>query len=343
MPDRPVLSSYSFGAVLSPNARDDSGLGLIEVVLAIALFAAVSFPIASAVRSGISAVSSSQQRIVAAELANSALQEAQALPYSDLSKGIYPGSCLGADPANDPLLKEVSTQSGTIWEYTSTGETVPDRAACVAETPVVPYQSTVLKNGTTYTVSTYPMQVASSPVIRVITRVSWSNPQSSSNVLADQTLVYGPDSTVSPTQPTSPGPGGNPPNGSSTCGQAQEALLANPSPAGSAYPAELLSIYYIDESAMSSVEVLVDDALDVSVSASVTPAPLPSPVEPTDDCGGSPPNADDPPSESSQGPQRAYVSLIVLDVPTALLAGETITIRVNDGDGNFDAYTWTVL
>ncbi len=133
-----------------------------------------------------------------------------------------------------------------------------------------------------------------------------------------------------------------PPSGSSAsgCGQTQESLLASPTPeitAGSTATA-----YYLDDTAFSGGEVLVNGSVDSNVAVQVITTTLNrQSLVPVDNCGGSPPNPDDP-TGTGPGSSGGYEAMLSFQVPSSVVNGDTVTIKANDGDGNYDTYTWQV-
>ena len=143
--------------------------------------------------------------------------------------------------------------------------------------------------------------------------------------------------SASASSPSSSGPSSYTSNG---CGQTQESLLASPTPEITA--GSTANIYYLDDTAFSGGEVLVNGSVDSNVTIqTVTTSTNRQSLVAVDNCGGSPPNPDNP-TATGPGSSGGYESILSFQVPSNVVNGDTVTIRANDGDGNYDTYTWQV-
>ncbi|MHB1822473.1 MAG: type IV pilus modification PilV family protein, partial [Acidimicrobiales bacterium] len=169
----------------------ESGLALLEVLVAGSLLLVTSLPVALALDSSIKVASYAQQRLVASQLAGQAMQEVESLPYSDVARGLDPSQVAAS---TDPNLHE----SNGVWTYVPTGQIVPTSNSSTDEPPLVPYRTSTTENNVTYTVATYPMDVTTgaNALIQVVVDVSWRLHGGAPSHLAGETLVYGPTSSA---------------------------------------------------------------------------------------------------------------------------------------------------
>src|SRR4051812_20240933 len=81
----------------------DDGFGLIELLMAMTMFAIVSAPLAGILLASITQEKLSKERTLAAETAQSAIESIRALPYSSvgLQNGNPTGTVVPAQPASD--------------------------------------------------------------------------------------------------------------------------------------------------------------------------------------------------------------------------------------------------
>ncbi len=179
--------------------RDESGFGLVEVLVALLLLAVVSVPTAYALTGAMGSTSYARSRIVASQLANQAIEQVEALPFADVASGLT-----SSEVTASQYLEHVpqSTTSPSYWIYAPTGEVVPTAGTSATGPPLVPCSSSVTENGVTYTVDTYPMDYqdtsppspgAPPPMMRVASVVHWTF-SSQPETLSDQTLLYPPAS-----------------------------------------------------------------------------------------------------------------------------------------------------
>jgi len=349
----------------------EAGVGLVEVLVGLAVLSMTSVPVASLLQSSMASVAASQDRILAAQLLSEAIQQAQALPYADVVKGLNPGELTAG---GDPLI---AASGGGSWVYVPTGAPIVADSQATYEPPLVPYRHEVFEDGTTFTVAVYPTLDGTGSdgpeqMTSLAVWVYWNGGPGSREDVTASTTLYSPGSvasagTAAPSGGASaPAPGGSPgpappsPGGvENDCGQHQESLLASPS--ATAVPGGQVSIYYLDDTEFSTAEVLIDSVADASIAVSASNV-SPGSVElnAVDTCGGSPPNPDQPEgyqlsggssgsgSLPTSGPapglggRPGYEEELSFGIPSDLASGSTVTIRAHDGDGDYDAYTWTV-
>ena len=281
----------------SQRSRGDEGVGLVEVLVGLAVLLVSSVPVASLMGNSMESVAASQQRILAAQLLSEAIQQAEALPYADVAKGLNP---VDIESGGDPLIAASGTGG---WVYLPTGAPLVADSGSTYEPPLVPYRSTVSEDGTAFTVAAYPtLDGAGSGGVQQMTSlavwVSWKGTSGSSQDVTASTTVYSPGQVASAgtSAPSgsspAPAPGGSPgppppgPGGvENDCPQHQESLLASPST--EALPGGQVSIYYLDDTAFTTAEVLVNSVEDPSTAVSAS-AVSPGSVELTavDTCGG---------------------------------------------------------
>ena len=141
--------------------RDESGFGLVEVLVALLLLAVVSVPTAYALTEAVAATSYGQSRQVAAQLVNQGLQQAEAdYPLS-------PGSSSGPSTTANGVTYTVST---TTTKCTSSGT------------------SSSLFSGTS---SSLLSGTSPSPMYDVVVVVTWTFSGHTAS-LSGQTLVFPP-------------------------------------------------------------------------------------------------------------------------------------------------------
>jgi prepilin-type N-terminal cleavage/methylation domain-containing protein len=358
---------------------DERGFGLVEVVIALSILATMITYISSSLVTSSSADGQAQASLLAATIASQTLQEAENLGYATVSEGI---DCSGTtvstcNPGTDPNSK-LTASGGCFWYGpASDGYLVPSINETASVAPVIPYSSTVTKNGVTFTVVTYPMintnssggypsvtcagQLAGTEPdvpITLLAVVSWSSDGSTHSV-SSQTILYASPAAV-------PSAGSCPASQVKQGGHV-ESLLASPSPTPSVTAGANASIYLLDEQPTPyTPNFCVTDSggNTQEISLSYTPTyygssssyPFQS-VSAVNSWGGSGPNAADAPTPgtvcgttySSSGPPASNCNLeelINFMVPAVNpndgLDVNSFTITVWDHEGDMDTYTWNV-
>ncbi|MGH9291625.1 MAG: type IV pilus modification PilV family protein [Acidimicrobiales bacterium] len=166
-------------------ARDDAGLSIIEVVIAMSLIAVVLLGAEWGVIGSMSAASLSKEHSVATALASATMAQVVALPFPDLQSGLNPSAeTLSTDP-------NISV-SGSTYTLRLNGATIPTTNTNPSDPPLVPHSSTVTE-GITYDISTYPTVSSSAPgLVTVVVVVSWKGPTGSSDRVVSEDAVSAP-------------------------------------------------------------------------------------------------------------------------------------------------------
>jgi type II secretory pathway pseudopilin PulG len=148
--------------------RDQSGFTVVETMVALGVILAAVMSLAFTASAGFSKLALARQRQDAAGLANQAMEQARALPFDTIKKGLGNTDLSGR---GDPNI----TISGPDYLYGA--EKIPhgDNSSVV---PLVPHRSTAtLGTATSYTVATYVTyynNVTTSNIFRVTVAVSWN-------------------------------------------------------------------------------------------------------------------------------------------------------------------------
>jgi prepilin-type N-terminal cleavage/methylation domain-containing protein len=111
-----------------PSAED--GFGLIELLMAMTMFAVVSAPLAGVLLASISQQSLSKERTLAAETAQSAIEAIRALPYN--SVGLQDGN---------PTGTVLPTQPASAFGVTGLDATVTTRISYMDDAPATAYRT----------------------------------------------------------------------------------------------------------------------------------------------------------------------------------------------------------
>jgi prepilin-type N-terminal cleavage/methylation domain-containing protein len=151
----------------------ERGFTLIETMVAVGVLAISLFALAYTATIGFADIGFARQRQSATGLADQAIEQARALPFETLKKGL---SSNDATIAGDPNI----TACGANKCYG--GEQIPLSGYAVGTTitPLVPHKTTVVVGPTTFTVSlytTYYQGVTTSNTIRITAIVTWTNAQ----------------------------------------------------------------------------------------------------------------------------------------------------------------------
>ena len=171
--------------------RGDSGEGgysIIEVLVGITLLAVVLLAADRGAMGTLSAATVAKEHSVATGLVTSAMAQAVALPFADLDNG-------GLNPtgdttfSTDPNIVASGTTNCAATPPTSgyvlklNGSVIPNATSSIpvcnpntSESPLVPHVS-VVKEGITYTVRTYPTTDTAAPgLVTVVVVVTWKGP-----------------------------------------------------------------------------------------------------------------------------------------------------------------------
>lgn len=193
--------------------RGQSGVSLIEVVIAITVLAVSVIAVSGELTTSSSATGSTQARLLASEIASQAIQEIQSMTPATVAEGIEctsggaTASCTyQASP--DPLVYGGSTNPCWYYGNPSKGLLVPTTTSDSTEPPLVPNVPTPVKeDGYTFNVATYPMidtntyssvtcssltsDTAPTVPVTVLVSVSWG-PSGARQQVSMQTAVYSP-------------------------------------------------------------------------------------------------------------------------------------------------------
>jgi prepilin-type N-terminal cleavage/methylation domain-containing protein len=112
------------------SARAEDGFGLIEMMMAMAIFAVVSAPLAGVLLASISSQKLAKERTLAAQAAQTAIEGIRALPYSDV----------GTPTGNPPGTVAGSQQAGVLG-VTGLDATVTTRITYMDDAPSTSYRT----------------------------------------------------------------------------------------------------------------------------------------------------------------------------------------------------------
>jgi type II secretory pathway pseudopilin PulG len=174
----------------------EGGFTLIEVMMAVGVMAVTLLAMAYTSTIAFSDIGFARQRQGATGLANQAIEQARALPFDTLKKGL---SSNDSTIASDPNI----TACGINKCFG--GEQIPlsGYSAATVITPLVPHRTTIVIGPTTFTVSVYVTyynnQTTANNTFRLTSIVTWANPQRR-GVLAKvttQTVAFSPAGCLS--------------------------------------------------------------------------------------------------------------------------------------------------
>lgn len=164
----------------------EDGFGLLEVVVALALFAVVLLAADSGSVVSTTAAEAAKQRSVAASLITDDIASVDALKFGDVLTGL--------NPSVDTLTKDHNiTVSGSTYTFTPTGATLLTTNSNTSEAPIVPHLSSVPVGGTNYEVATYPCAVSGNAnLVNVVVIVTWTSNDGLTGKLTGEALVAAP-------------------------------------------------------------------------------------------------------------------------------------------------------
>jgi hypothetical protein len=176
--------------------RNESGLTIVEVVVASVVIMTVFISLAYVMTGSLETVGCSRQRNAADQLVNQTLEQIRALPYTTVSTG---------DVSSDLTGDSSVTSANGVYTYTPTGETMPSTSGS-STTPIYPHKAPATTyNGTTYNLTTYVTNYASAPgayvpgAYRVIAMASWSGGSCRTTTsVSGQTIVDQPSGVTTP-------------------------------------------------------------------------------------------------------------------------------------------------
>jgi len=168
--------------------RDERGFGLIEAMFALGVFFATAVLMAYTATAAFNPTAAARERQAATGLADQALEQARALPFDTLKKGLDNTDLTATTDSN-----VVKNCNGVTGDYCYGGEKIPhscitySASACpsvpqgtTGDVPLVPHQRTITVRGMAYTVSTYVtyyLNDATTNTFRITSIVSWSSPE----------------------------------------------------------------------------------------------------------------------------------------------------------------------
>jgi hypothetical protein len=188
-------------ATLARRGNDESGLSMIELMVAIGILLVALVALARTATVAFSDVAASRQRQAGSQLANRLLEEVRALPYESVQKGLA-----DSDLAGDPDI----TQCGGIYYYPAPSCPAPASAEELVHTPglpntnpLVPHEGQTNLEPATFDWAVYVTEAEDAPsagAYRVTARVTWEANvrEGLRNFVQAQTLIYSPDGCVDP-------------------------------------------------------------------------------------------------------------------------------------------------
>lgn len=145
--------------------RAEAGTSILEVTLAMALFALLAGALIPAFASGYRYTSKAKQRDVATALMVETMEQVRALPFATVANGLDNDDVISS---GDPHIQI----SGSVYEFE--GEAIPHGELGYTQAPLVPHRVNKTVNTTTYTVGVYPTFFeGSTNVLRVSVIVAW--------------------------------------------------------------------------------------------------------------------------------------------------------------------------
>src|SRR5438874_68560 len=133
----------------STKTHDEDGFTLIELVVATGVMLAAVVAMLSTTFAGFRGIAIARRRQTANALANQAIEQIRALPFDTVTHGMD-----NTDLSSATDSRITKTGSGSSATYTFGGEQIP-HADNPTTAPLVPHQSSVVRNNLTYTVSAY--------------------------------------------------------------------------------------------------------------------------------------------------------------------------------------------
>lgn len=276
----PRVRTPRVGARRLHHASENEGFTLVEVLIALMVLALATMYLSSGLTTSAWSVQQTSSRIAANEIAQQTLQQAESLGYATVSEGIscptsgssgctsiarqtggstdsriqYSGGCAYFGTPSNGLL--IPTQSQTATSSSSDVPIIPNATVAASTSNPSPSYPNPSVNKVSFQVTTYPMfntkrytavtcssltnDTAPDVPVIVVAEVSWAN---NSQHVSMQTVLY------DPSQSSGTGLAANCPIPVTQQGAHDEALLADPTPSGSASasPGGEVSIFFLDE------------------------------------------------------------------------------------------------
>jgi prepilin-type N-terminal cleavage/methylation domain-containing protein len=176
--------------------QGEGGFTLIELMAAVGVLLVAAVALAYTATLGFTDIGFARQRQGANQLANQAIEQVSALPFSTLANGLSNTDLANSvlpGPNFDPNIV-LNGPCGTPTVYCYNGEQIP-RGGNPNVTPLVPHRQTIQLGATTYTVATYVTyynNITTANTFRVTAQVSWANPirKGVNSKVITQTIKY---------------------------------------------------------------------------------------------------------------------------------------------------------
>jgi type II secretory pathway pseudopilin PulG len=181
---------------LKRRLRAEGGFTLIELMISVGVILTALLALLYTATIGFTDIAFARQRQGANGLANQAIEQARALPFDTLAKGMSNADLIASTTVGNAAYDANIVLNGSCGApivYCYNGERIPQGGASVV--PLVPHQTTTVIGATTYKVFTYVTyynNITTANTYRLSSLVTWANPVRK-GVLAkvqSQTLVY---------------------------------------------------------------------------------------------------------------------------------------------------------
>ncbi len=151
----------------------EHGFGMVELVVAMTILTIVLLAFSLVFSNSLLAVGFQRERQTAQSLANQAMEQVRALPFSTVSRGLNSAdSTLATDP-NITIAGATHTLS-----FNGINETIPVGSGASTSAPLNPHETTVTSNGEDFIVRSYVTNYENSTTsneYRITVVVSWTN------------------------------------------------------------------------------------------------------------------------------------------------------------------------
>lgn len=187
----------------APPVRDDQGLTLIELIVALTVVLVALTVLAGVFIGSLHTLTIAKQRQSATALATRAMEQLRALPFSTLTSGLSTGDLAGDANISGTPARFTPTAAPTVDELLQTNTPSGGSPSCAtATTPLLPHRCPVELDGVTYDVASYVAQVpAADPVqYSLTTIVSWSSKatRGQTRSIVERSRAFSPNGTCAP-------------------------------------------------------------------------------------------------------------------------------------------------
>lgn len=183
--------------------RDDRGLTLIELIVALTVVLVALTVLAGVFIGSLHTLTVAKQRQSATALATRAMEQMRALPFSTLTSGLSTGDLAGDPNITGTPARLRPTGAPTVDEVLQTNTPSGTPPTCdTATTPLLPHRCPTVLDNVTYEVASYVAQVPSSDPVQysLTTIVTWTSKatRGEPRSIIERSRAFSPNGTCAP-------------------------------------------------------------------------------------------------------------------------------------------------